>query len=82
MRVDASGAAEDLFTEEQLAALGVAVALVWSVRRTRVSELEAFWEPLFRDRSTIQICIGQPTRLGSPSVGLRETGVTRTCNSC
>jgi hypothetical protein len=46
-----------------LAALGVTVALLWIARRTPVSELEAFWEPLFRDRSTIQICIGQPTRL-------------------
>jgi hypothetical protein len=28
-----------------------------------MSELEAFWEPLFRNRTTIQICIGQPTRV-------------------
>ena len=46
-----------------LAALCATVALLWIARRTPVSELEAFWEPLFRDRSTIQICIGQPTRL-------------------
>ena len=46
-----------------LAALGVIAALLWIARRTPVSELEAFWEPLFRDRATIQICIGQPTRL-------------------
>jgi hypothetical protein len=46
-----------------VAAMGITVALLWSGRRTPVSELEAFWEPVFRDRSTIQICIGQPTRL-------------------
>jgi hypothetical protein len=45
-----------------LTALGV-TAVLWSARRTPLSELEAFWEPLFRDRATIQICIGQPTRL-------------------
>ncbi|MEO8373303.1 MAG: hypothetical protein ABI806_29230, partial [Candidatus Solibacter sp.] len=52
-----------VLTGATLAALGVAVALLWTVRRTPVSELEAFWEPLFRDRSPVQICIGQPTRL-------------------
>jgi hypothetical protein len=46
-----------------LAALTLTAALLWAGRRTPASELEAFWEPLFRDRSTIQICIGQPTRL-------------------
>ena len=46
-----------------LASLSLAVVLLWLGRRTPVSELEAFWEPLFRDRSTIQICVGQPTRL-------------------
>jgi len=46
-----------------LALLGAAAALLWSARRTPASELDAFWEPLFRDRKTIQVCIGQPTRL-------------------
>lgn len=44
--------------------LGVTlIAFVWTSLRTPSSELDAFWEPLFRDRNTIQICIGQPTRL-------------------
>ena len=51
-----------------LAAISVPVlialaAWLWSVRRTPASELDAFWEPLFRDGKTIQVCIGQPTRL-------------------
>ena len=46
-----------------LALLAVAAAILWGARRTPVSELEAFWEPLFRDRSAIQVCIGQPTRV-------------------
>ena len=41
----------------------VTAVFLWSTRRTPASELEAFWEPFFRDRNTIQICIGQPTRL-------------------
>jgi len=36
---------------------------LWAGRRTPSSELDAFWEPLFRDHKTIQVCIGQPTRL-------------------
>ena len=47
-------------------ALAVVAALAWFLwagRRTPSSELEAFWEPLFRDHKTIQVCIGQPTRL-------------------
>jgi hypothetical protein len=44
-------------------ALAAAAAFLWGARRTAASELDAFWDPLFRDRSTIQICIGQPTRL-------------------
>ena len=51
------------FAVATLALLGAAAAFLWGARRTPVSELEAFWEPLFRDRRTIQICIGQPTRL-------------------
>src|SRR5262249_40659979 len=45
--------------------LGLVAASVWlwSMRRTPASELEAFWEPMFRERLKIQICIGQPTRL-------------------
>ena len=46
-----------------LAAMGLTAALLWNSRNTPASALDAFWEPLFRDRSTIQICIGQPTRL-------------------
>ena len=41
----------------------VAGAFLWTSRRTPASELDAFWEPLFRDRNAVQICIGQPTRL-------------------
>src|SRR5947209_19713777 len=46
-----------------VAALGGAAAMIWNSGRTPASELDGFWEPLFRDRNTIQICIGQPTRL-------------------
>jgi len=50
--------------------LGVAIACVvaaagyaWSTHRSPASELNAFWAPMFRDGKTIQICIGQPSRL-------------------
>jgi len=46
-----------------LALLGTAVAFLWARQRTPASDLQAFWEPLFRERKNIQICIGQPTRL-------------------
>jgi len=46
-----------------LSMLGATAAVLWSTVRTPTSELEAFWEPLFRDRKEIQICIGQPTRV-------------------
>lgn len=46
-----------------LALIGIAAAVLWTTRRTPASELEAFWDPVFRDGKTIQICIGQPTRL-------------------
>jgi hypothetical protein len=46
-----------------LAVLTAAVAFLWGTRRTPASDLEAFWEPLFRDGSAIQVSIGQPTRL-------------------
>jgi hypothetical protein len=45
-----------------LAIVGVA-AIRWETRQTPASELEGFWEPLFRDAKSIQICVGQPTRL-------------------
>ena len=51
------------FAAATLALLGVAAAFLWGARRTPGSEFEAFWEPLFRERKPIQICIGQPTRV-------------------
>src|SRR6185436_4339984 len=42
-----------------LVLIGIAAALVWTTRRTPASELDAFWDPMFRDGKTIQICIGQ-----------------------
>jgi len=46
-----------------LALIGIAGAFLWTTRRTPGSELDAFWDPMFRDGKTIQICIGQPNRL-------------------
>jgi hypothetical protein len=46
-----------------LAVLAAAPVYLWATRRTPASDLEAFWEPLFRDGSAIQVSIGQPTRL-------------------
>jgi hypothetical protein len=46
-----------------LALIAAAAAVLWGVRRVPASDLEAFWEPLFRDGSAIQVSIGQPTRL-------------------
>jgi len=46
-----------------LTVIAAAAAVLWGVRRTPASDLEAFWEPLFRDASPIQVSIGQPTRL-------------------
>ena len=43
--------------------IAAAAAFLWGARRTPTSDLEAFWEPLFRDGSAIQVSIGQPTRL-------------------
>jgi len=43
--------------------LAATATFFWAGRRTPASELEAFWEPIFRDRNPIQICIGQPSRL-------------------
>jgi hypothetical protein len=38
-------------------------AFLWGARRTPASDLDAFWEPLFRDGTPIQVSIGQPKRL-------------------
>ena len=46
-----------------IAVIAAAPAFLWATRRTPASDLEAFWEPLFRDGSAIQVSIGQPTRL-------------------
>jgi hypothetical protein len=46
-----------------LALAGAAAVWLWSARRTPASELETFWDPLFRGSKTIQVCIGQPTRV-------------------
>lgn len=46
-----------------LAVVAAAAAFLWATRRTPASDLEAFWEPLFRDGSAVQVSIGQPTRL-------------------
>jgi len=46
-----------------LALIGIAATYLWTIRRTPASELDAFWDTMFRDGKTIQICIGQPTRL-------------------
>jgi hypothetical protein len=48
-------------TAAALLMLGAVYA--WMSHRTPASELDAFWAPLFRDDKTIQICVGQPTRL-------------------
>lgn len=65
------------------AASAVAVAVVaaiggylWLNQRTPAAELDAFWEPLFRDGKTVQICIGQPTRLFR-FIGPRTEELTR-----
>jgi len=44
--------------------------------RSPATELDAFWAPLFRDGKTIQICIGQPTRLFR-FIGPRTEELTR-----
>ncbi len=46
-----------------LTVIAAAAVFLWGARRTPTSDLEAFWEPLFRDGSPIQVSIGQPTRL-------------------
>src|SRR5207244_11067793 len=43
--------------------LSASATFLWSTPRTPSSELDAFWEPMFRDRAAVQVCIGQPTRL-------------------
>lgn len=56
-----------------LAATG---AYLWFNHRSPATELDAFWAPLFRDGKTIQICIGQPTRLFR-FIGPRTEELTR-----
>jgi hypothetical protein len=46
-----------------VAVIAAAAASLWMSRRSPASELDAFWAPLFREGKTVQICIGQPTRL-------------------
>jgi hypothetical protein len=46
-----------------LMALAIVAASIWYTRRTPASELDAFWDPLLRAGKSIQICIGQPTRV-------------------
>src|SRR3954468_20121728 len=46
-----------------LAVIAAAAAFLWGARRTPASDLEAFWEPLFRGGDAVQVSIGQPTRL-------------------
>jgi len=46
-----------------LTVIAAAAVFLLGSRRTPASDLEAFWEPLFRDGSPIQVSIGQPTRL-------------------
>jgi hypothetical protein len=46
-----------------LAVTAAAAVFLWGARRTPASDLEAFWEPLFRDGRPVQVSIGQPTRL-------------------
>ncbi len=52
-----------LFVLTTASMLAAAAGSAWFVRRTPASELDSFWAPLFRDHSTIQICLGQPNRL-------------------
>lgn len=56
--------------------LAVAGAYLWINQRSPANELDAFWAPLFRDGKTIQICIGQPTRLFR-FIGPRTEELTR-----
>ncbi|MFN7938464.1 MAG: hypothetical protein U0R19_34370 [Bryobacteraceae bacterium] len=60
-------------TAALVAAIG---AFLWYNQRSPASELDAFWAPLFRDGKTIQICIGQPTRLFR-FIGPRTEELTR-----
>lgn len=65
-------------------ALAAAAAIILSAagaylglnHRSPSTELDAFWEPMFRDGKTIQICIGQPTRLFR-FIGPRTEELTR-----
>lgn len=46
-----------------LPVIAAAAVFLWGARRTPASDLDAFWEPLFRDGTPIQVSIGQPKRL-------------------
>ncbi len=46
-----------------LPVIATAAVFLWGARRTPASDLDAFWEPLFRDGTPIQVSIGQPKRL-------------------
>ena len=46
-----------------LPVIATAAVFLWGARRTPGSDLDAFWEPLFRDGTPIQVSIGQPKRL-------------------
>lgn len=56
--------------------LAAIIAYVWFNQRTPATELHAFWAPMFRDGKTIQICIGQPSRLFR-FIGPRTEELTR-----
>lgn len=51
-------------------------AYFWFNQLSPATELDAFWAPLFREGKTIQICIGQPTRLFR-FIGPRTEELTR-----
>jgi hypothetical protein len=66
-----------------LALILIAAAFLWTTRRTSASELDSFWDPMFRDGKTIQICIGQPNRLFFPrrtDLGCARISVPARCS--
>jgi hypothetical protein len=46
-----------------LAVAGIAAAAFLTTGRTAASELDAFWQPLFRNHQVIQVSVGQPGKL-------------------
>ncbi len=64
------------FATAAVTLLAVAGGYVWLNQRSPATELDAFWAPLFRDGKTIQICLGQPTRLFR-FIGPRTEELTR-----